>query len=126
MLPSSQTPSALSRPPGMSRLARSYSAEVGVDSDIPGEESDVTEGEIDCDMAEEPCRRKTEREHRTDLYNNSPALFNLVNRSTCLHRILMDWLQENLSDPASRLPALELDKCCNVCNPRLFQMVPFP
>jgi hypothetical protein len=95
-----------------------------VDGDIPGEESDVAEGEIDYDMAEELCRRKTERERRTDLYNNSPALFN--NRSTCLRRILMDWLQENLSDPASRLPTLEPDKCCNVCNPCLFQTVPFP
>jgi hypothetical protein len=126
MFPSSQTPSALSRPPSTSMLTRSYSAEAGVDGDIPDEESDVAVGEIDCDMAEEPCRRKTERERRTDLYNDSPALFNLVNRSTCLRRILMDWLQENLSDPASRLPAPEPDECCNVCNPRLFRTVPFP
>jgi helicase-like protein/RAD3-like DEAD/DEAH box helicase len=126
MFPSSQTPLALSRPPGTSRLARSYSAEAGVDGDIPDEESDVAVGEIDCDMAEEPCRRKTERERRTDLYNDSPALFNLVNRSACLRRILMDWLQENLSDPASRLPAPEPDECCNVCNPRLYRTVPFP
>jgi superfamily II DNA/RNA helicase len=56
VFPSSQTPSALSRPPGTSRLARSYSAEAGVDSNIPGKESDVAEGEIDCDIAEEPCR----------------------------------------------------------------------
>jgi Helicase conserved C-terminal domain len=126
MFPSSQTASALSRPPGKSRLARSYSAEAGVDGDIPDEESDVAIDEIDCDMAEEPCRRKTERERRTDLYSDSPALFNFVNRSTCLRRILMDWLQENLSDPASRLPAPEPDECCNVCNPRLFRTVPFP
>ena len=126
MFPSSQTPSALSRPLGTSKLARSYSAEAGVDGDVAGEESDVAEGEIGCDMAEEPSRRKTEKERRTDLYNDSPALFNLVNRSTCLRRILMDWLQENLSDPASRLPAPEPDECCNVCNPRLFRTVPFP
>jgi hypothetical protein len=99
-------------------LARSYSAEAGVDGDIPDEESDVAVDEIDYDMAEEPCRRKTERERRTDLYNDSPALFNFVNQSTCLRRILMDWLQENLSDPASRLPAPEPDECCNefVCD----------
>jgi hypothetical protein len=126
IFPSSQTPSALNRPPGTSRLARSYSVEAVVDGDIPDEESDVAFGEIDCDMAEEPCRRKTERERRTDLYNDSPALFNLVNRSTCIRRILMDWLQENLSDPASRLPAPEPEECCNVCNPRLFRTVPFP
>ncbi|PVH69827.1 hypothetical protein DL98DRAFT_541306 [Cadophora sp. DSE1049] len=113
MFPSNQTSSALSRPYGTSRLARLYSAEAGVDGDIPDEESDVAIGEVDCGIAEEPCRRKTESERRTDLYNDFPALFNLVNRSTYLRRILMDWLQENLSDPASRLPALEPDECCN-------------
>lgn len=90
MFPSSQTPSALSRPLGTSRLARSYSAKAGVDGDVPGEESDVAKGEIGCNIVEEPSRRKTERERRTDLYNDSPALFNLVNRSTCLRRILID------------------------------------
>jgi hypothetical protein len=55
-------PLALSRPPSMSRLAWSYSIEVGVDGDILGEESDVAKGEIDYDMAEEPCRCKIERE----------------------------------------------------------------
>jgi len=78
MFLSNQTPSALSRPPGTSRLARSYSTEVGVDGDIADEESDVAVGEIDCDMAEEPCRCKSKRERRTHLYNDSPALFNLV------------------------------------------------
>jgi hypothetical protein len=39
----------------------------------------------------------------------------------------MDWLQENLSDHASRLPAPEPDECCNVCNnPSLYRTVPFP
>ncbi|PVH68290.1 ATP-dependent DNA helicase [Cadophora sp. DSE1049] len=126
MLPSSQTPSAFRRPSGMSKLARSDSAEVGVDGDIPDNESDVAVGDIDGVVPEEQRRRKTEKERRTDLYHDSPALYNLVNRSTCLRRILMDWVQESLSDPASRLPAPEPDECCNVCNPSLFRTVPFP
>src|SRR5258706_5541910 len=126
MFPSSQTPSSLRRSSSTSRLAQLYSAEAGVDSTVPDDESQVAIEEIDCDMAEKPCRPKPERERRTDLYNDSPALFNLVNRSACLRRILMDWLQENLSDPASTLPAPEPDECCNVCNPRLFRTVPFP
>ncbi|KAH6691783.1 ATP-dependent DNA helicase [Leptodontidium sp. MPI-SDFR-AT-0119] len=126
MMPSSQTPSAFRRPSSTSRLARSYSGEAGVDGDIPDNESDVATGDINCDVPEEQRRRKTERERRTDLYNDSPALYNLVNRSTCLRQILMGWVQESLSDPASRLPAPEPDECCNVCNPRLFRTVPFP
>jgi superfamily II DNA helicase RecQ len=126
MLPSSQTPSAFRRPSGMSRLARSDSVEAGVEGNIPDNESDVAVGDIDGVVPEEQRRRKTEKERRTDLYNDSPALYNLVNRSTCLRRILMDWVQESLSDPASRLPAPEPDECCNVCNPRLFRTVPFP
>ncbi|KAH6666996.1 ATP-dependent DNA helicase [Halenospora varia] len=97
-----------------------------VDGDIPDNESDVAACDIDCDVRDEQRRRKTEKERRTDLYSDSPALYNLVNRSTCLRRILMDWVQESLSDPASRLPAPEPDECCNVCNPRLFRTVPFP
>lgn len=126
MLPSNQTPSAFRRPSSTSRLARSYSLEAGVDSDIPDNESDVAVGDMDGDVPEVQCRRKTEKERRTDLYNDSPALYNLVNRSTCLRRILMDWVQESLSDPASRLPAPEPEECCNVCNPGLFRAVPFP
>jgi superfamily II DNA helicase RecQ len=126
MVPSSQTPSSLRRSSSMSRLAQSYSAEAGVDGDCPDDESDVAVDDIDCDVPEQQRRRKTERERRTDLYNDSPALFNLVNRMTCLRRILMDWLQENLSDPTSRLPAPGPDECCNVCNPRLFRTVSFP
>jgi superfamily II DNA/RNA helicase len=61
MFPSSQTPSALSQPPGTSRLYWSYSAKAGVDSDILYKELDVAVGEIDCSVAEKPCRRKTER-----------------------------------------------------------------
>jgi hypothetical protein len=126
VLPVSQTPSAARRPSSSSRLARSYSAEVGVDCDPLDNESDVATGDIDCDVRDEQRKRKTERERRTDLYNDSPALYNLVNRSTCLRRILMDWVQESLSDPESRLPAPDPDECCNVCNPRLFRTVPFP
>ncbi|KAH8586980.1 ATP-dependent DNA helicase [Bisporella sp. PMI_857] len=126
MLPGSQTPSAFRRPSGISRLARSDSAEVEVDSDVPDNESDVALGDIDGVVPEEQRRRKTEKERRTDLCHDSPALYNLVNRSTCLRRILMDWVQESLSDPASRLPAPEPDECCNVCNPSLFRTVPFP
>lgn len=77
-------------------------------------------------MQEEQRRRKTEKERRTDLYNESPALYNLVNRSTCLRQILMDWVQESLSDPASRLLTPEPDECCNVWNSRLFRTVAFP
>jgi hypothetical protein len=126
MFPSSQTPSSLRRSSSTSRLAQSYSADAGVDGAGPDDESDVAVGDIDGDVPEEQRRRKTEKERRTDLYNDSPALYNLVNRSTCLRRILMDWLQEHLSDPASRLPAPEPDECCNVCNPRLYRTVPFP
>ena len=126
MLPSRQTPSVSRRPSGTSRLARSYSVESGVDSDIPDNESDVAVGDMAGDVPEVQRRRKTEKERRTDLYNDSPALYDLVNRSTCLRRILMDWVQESLSDPASRLPAPEPDECCNVCNPGLFRAVPFP
>ena len=126
VLPSSQTPSAARRPSSTSRLARPYSAEAAVDSDIPDNESDVAAGDIDCDVRDEQRRRKTEKERRTDLYNDSPALYSLVNRSTCLRRILMDWVQESLSDPESRIPAPDPDECCNVCNPRLFRTVPFP
>ena len=127
MAPSSQTPSSLRQSSSTSRLAQSYSAEAAVDSDLPDDESDVAVGDIDGDVPEEQRRRgKTERERRTDLYNDSPALFNLVNRLTCLRRILLDWLQENLSDPTSRLPAPGPDECCNVCNPRLSRMVSFP
>jgi superfamily II DNA helicase RecQ len=126
MLPSSQRPSAFRRPSRTSRLTRSNSAETGVDGDISDNESDIAVGDIDGDMPEEQRRRRTEKERRTDLYNDSPALYNLVNRSTCLRRILMDWVQESLSDPASRLPAPEPDECCNVCNPGLFRTVPFP
>jgi superfamily II DNA helicase RecQ len=126
MLPSRQTPSSLRLSSSTSRLAQSHSAEAGVDSDVPDDESDVAIGDIDGNVPEEQRRRKTEKERRTDLYNDSPALYNLVNRSTCLRRILMDWLQENLSDPASKLPAPEPDECCNVCNPSLYRIVPFP
>ncbi|PVH67310.1 hypothetical protein DL98DRAFT_600681 [Cadophora sp. DSE1049] len=63
-----------------------------VDGDIPDNESDVATGDIDCDVPEEQRRRKIERERRTDLYNDSPALYNLVNRSTCLRQILMGWV----------------------------------
>jgi hypothetical protein len=60
------------------------------------------------------------------LYNNSPALFNLVNRVTCLRMILMDWMQETMADPTTKLPAPAPDKCCNVCNPSLMPIIPFP
>ena len=69
---------------------------------------------------------KTEKERRTDLFNDCPALYHFVNRSACLRRILMGWLQESLSDPVSKLPAPGPDECCNVCNPGLVRMIPFP
>lgn len=106
ILPSSQTPSDFRCPSSTSRLARSYPAKAGACGDIPDNESDVVVGDIDHKMPEEQRRCKTEKEHRTDLYDDSPAPYNLVNRSTCL-RILMDWVQENLSDPAFRLEAPE-------------------
>ncbi|KAH7119347.1 ATP-dependent DNA helicase [Dactylonectria macrodidyma] len=126
IFPSSQRPSSSKRSSGTSRLARSCSAELGVEGDIPDDESDVAVDVIDYDVPEEQRRRKTDRERRTDLYSDSPALFNLVNRSACLRRILMDWLQESLSDPASKSPAPEPDECCNVCNPSLTRTMPFP
>ncbi|KAH6985215.1 P-loop containing nucleoside triphosphate hydrolase protein [Ilyonectria destructans] len=126
MIRSSQTPSSSRRSSGTTRLARSCSAELGVEGDIPDDESDVAVNVIDYDVPEEQPRRKTDRERRTELYSDSPALFNLVNRSTCLRRVLMDWLQESLSDPASKSPAPEPDECCNVCNPTLTRTMPFP
>ena len=83
-------------------------------------------GDIDNGVLEEQRRRKTEKERRTDMYNDSPALYHLVNRSTCLRQTLMDWVQESLSDPTTRLPAPELSECCSVCNPGLLRTVPFP
>ncbi|KAH7308925.1 ATP-dependent DNA helicase [Stachybotrys elegans] len=128
LLCGTRTPSTLRRSSDMSRLAQSqsHSPDPGVDSDIPDDESDVAADAIEYDAPGEQRRRKTERERRADLYNDCPALFNLVNRSACLRRILMDWLQENLSDPASRLPAPGPHECCNVCNPDLTRTVPFP
>ncbi|KAH7109135.1 ATP-dependent DNA helicase [Dactylonectria macrodidyma] len=126
MFSSSQTPSSLRRLSATTGLAQSCSAEPVVGGDIPDYESDVAVDVIDCDVPGEQRRRKTDRERRTDLYNDCPALFNLVNRSSCLRRILMDWLQESLSDPASKLPAPGPDECCSVCNPSLTRTVPFP
>jgi superfamily II DNA/RNA helicase len=62
MLSSSQTPSAFRQPSGTSMLARSYSAEAGVDSDVPDNESDVAVDDIDSDVPEEQHRHKTEKE----------------------------------------------------------------
>ncbi|KAF1813568.1 hypothetical protein P152DRAFT_448860, partial [Eremomyces bilateralis CBS 781.70] len=126
LLSRTQTPSCLRRPSNTSRLAQSYSADPGVGGDILDDESDIAVDAIKYDIPGEQHRRKTERERRTDLHDDCPALFNLVNRSACLRRILMDWLQESLSDPASRLPAPEPQECCNVCNPDLARAVPFP
>lgn len=126
MFSSSQTPLSLRRLSATTGLAQSCPAEPVVDDDIPDDESDVVVDVIDPDMPGEQRKHKTDRARRTDLYNDCPALFNLVNRSTCLRRILMDWLQESLSDPASRLPAPGPDECCNVCNPSLTRTVPFP
>ncbi|KAF1809282.1 ATP-dependent DNA helicase [Eremomyces bilateralis CBS 781.70] len=118
--------SCLRQPSDTSQLAQSYSTDPGVGGDIPDDESDVAVDAIKYDIPGGQHRRKTGRERRTDLYNDCPALFNLVNRSACLRRILMDWLQESLSDPASRLPAPQPHECCNVCNPDLTRAVPFP
>jgi hypothetical protein len=90
MLPSSQTPPSLRRSSSTSRLAQSHSTEAGVDSNILDDESDIAIVDIDGNLPEEHRRRKIEKERRTDLHNDSPALYNLVNRSTCLRRILMD------------------------------------
>jgi hypothetical protein len=43
-----------------------------------------------------------------------------------LRQILIDWLQENLSDPTTRLAAPDPEECCNVCNPCIFRTVSFP
>jgi superfamily II DNA/RNA helicase len=90
MLLSSQTLSAFRQPSDTSMLAWSYSAEAEVDSDVPDNESDVAVDDIDSDMPEEQHRHKTEKEHWTDLYNDSSVLYNLVNWSICLHWILID------------------------------------
>ncbi|KAH7112789.1 ATP-dependent DNA helicase [Dactylonectria estremocensis] len=126
LLCGTRTPSSLRRPSDTSRLAQSHSTDPGADSDIPDDESEVAADVIEYDAPGEQRRRKTERERRADLYNDCPALFNLANRSACLRRILMDWLQESLSDPASRLPAPGTHECCNVCNPDLTRTVHFP
>ncbi|EFY94592.1 DEAD/DEAH box helicase [Metarhizium robertsii] len=120
----SQMPPSLRRPSCTSRLAQPCPVEPEVDGDVPDDEFDVVVDVID--VPEEQRGRETERERRTDLYNDCPALYNFVNRSACLRRILMDWLQEGLSDPTSRLPPPGLDECCNVCNPTLMRRVPFP
>ena len=90
VLPSSHTLLAARRPSSTSMLARSYSAEAAIDCDLPDNESDVAAGDMGCDVRDEQRRHKTEKERRTDLYHDSPALYNLANRSTCLRRNLMD------------------------------------
>ena len=115
---SSQAPaSSLMRTASTSRLTQSTVAKEQVDDENADAESDVAVGDIGGDVVGEKRSRKTERERRTDLYNSSPALFNLVNRVTCLRTILMDWMQESMADPTTKLPAPAPEKCCNVCNP---------
>ncbi|KAF1808517.1 ATP-dependent DNA helicase [Eremomyces bilateralis CBS 781.70] len=109
-----------------SQLAQSCPVEPEAESDVPDHEADVAVDAIDYGVPEDQRKRKTQRERRTELYNDCPALYNFVNRSNCLRRILMDWLQESLSDPASKLPPPRPDECCNACNPGLTRTVPFP
>jgi hypothetical protein len=109
-----------------SRLSQSTSAEkLSGDEDVDAG-SDVAGGDIGESGEQEKRKRKSEKERRTDLYNDSPALFNFVNRSACLRNILMDWMQEILADPSTKLPAPPPADCCNVCNPSLARMIPFP
>ena len=109
----------------MGRPAQTYSPSAGGDLDgvFPDDEWDDAPDVVDMPGQ---GKRKTLKERRTDLYQSCPALFDFVNRCRCLRKILMDWLQEYLSDPASRSPRPEMDDCCNVCNPNLTRTIPFP
>jgi hypothetical protein len=100
---------------------------VEAERDISDNESDAAVDETQPpDPMDDRHKRKSDRERRTDLYNNSPALFDFVNRSSCLRRILMSWLEESMADPATQLPPPRPDECYNVCNKTLIRSVTFP
>jgi superfamily II DNA/RNA helicase len=66
MPPNRQKPSTLRPSSGPSRLAQLHSPGEEVDSDVPDDESDVANGDIDCIVPPEQSGRKTEKERRTD------------------------------------------------------------
>ncbi len=122
---SSQIVSPSLLPSSTSRLSQMQAVEA--ERDISDNESDVAVNETEpADPTDDRRKRKSDRERRTDLYNDSPALFDYVNRSSCLRRILMSWLEESMADPATQLPPPHADKCCNVCNKALTRSVTFP
>jgi hypothetical protein len=87
-------------PSSMSRL--SYIQAVETERDISNNESDAAVNETKPpDPMDDRHKRKSDREHWTDLYNNLPMLFDFVNRLSCLCRILMSWLEESMVDPAT-------------------------
>ena len=95
--------------------------------DISDNELDVAVDETEpADPTDDRRKRKSDRERRTDLYDDSPALFDYVNRSSCLRRILMSWLEESMADPATQLPPPHANESCNVCNKALTRSVTFP
>ncbi|OBT45055.1 hypothetical protein VE00_05106 [Pseudogymnoascus sp. WSF 3629] len=75
-------------PSSTSRLSQMQAAEA--ERNISDNELDIAVDETKlAGPTDDRRKRKSDRERRTDLYNDSPALFDFVNRSSCLRRILM-------------------------------------
>ncbi len=72
----------------ISRLTLSYSIELNVDNDVLNDESDIVINVINA--LKEQYKRKMKREHWIDLYYNCPVLYNFINRSIYLYRILIN------------------------------------
>src|SRR6266516_819393 len=90
-------------------------------SDSSGGEDDV----VDEDIAPSTIQKKMKNdiERRNAL---TDVIYNLLNSELCIRGFFLEYFEEHLAIPETRLPAPDKASCCNRCNLSMWEFIPAP